>query len=131
VEPLVLAMDELRGKVAFITGAASGIGLGLARACMEAGMRVAMTDVDTKALAEAATVVGTSRLPVLALPLDVTDEPSWALAADQVEAGLGPVQLLCNNAGVSALGITVELLEPLYWNRIVDTNLTSVFNGVH
>ena len=124
-------MDELRGKVAFITGAASGIGLGLARVCADAGMRVAMADVDPETLAEASTVVRLSGAKVLALPLDVTDEPSWALAADQVEATLGPVQLLCNNAGVSALALSVEALAPLHWNRIVDVNLTSVFNGVH
>jgi NAD(P)-dependent dehydrogenase (short-subunit alcohol dehydrogenase family) len=124
-------IGDVRGKVAFITGAASGIGLGMAHAFAGAGMKVAMADIDAEGLETAAADLRASGASVLALPLDVTDRPGWASAADRAEADLGPVQLLCNNAGVSALGMKIETIEPSLWDKVVDINLGSVFNGVH
>jgi 2-hydroxycyclohexanecarboxyl-CoA dehydrogenase len=124
-------LEDLTDEVAFITGAASGIGLGMAQACAQAGMKIAMVDADAAALERAAADIAESHATVLALPLDVTDEPRWAAVADKAEAELGPVRTLCNNAGVSALGLKVEALEPSLWNKIVDINLGGVFNGVH
>lgn len=122
-------IDDLSGKVAFITGAASGIGLGMAHAFAGAGMKVAMADVDVDTLTRAAADLSATGATVLALPLDVTDRAGWAIAAEQVRAALGPVQLLCNNAGVSALGIDIATMDPSFWDKVVAINLTGVFNG--
>jgi NAD(P)-dependent dehydrogenase (short-subunit alcohol dehydrogenase family) len=123
-------MRDLSGKVAFITGAASGIGLGMARAFAGAGMKIAMADVDADALKQAASDVEDSGATVLAVPLDVADWPGWTAAAEKVAAALGPVQLLCNNAGVTTMGSRIEALPPSLWNKVVDINLNGVFYGV-
>jgi NAD(P)-dependent dehydrogenase (short-subunit alcohol dehydrogenase family) len=124
-------IGDLDGKTAFVTGAASGIGLGMARAFAAAGMKVAMADRDAGALNGAATDLAATGAEVLALPLDVTDRAAWAKAAEATEARLGPVRLLCNNAGVSALGLMIETIEPDVWDKVVDINLGGVFNGLH
>lgn len=65
------------------------------------------------------------------MPLDVTDRPSWAAAAEKVRETLGPVQLLCNNAGISSLGLKFGQITPELWTKVVDINLNGAFNGVH
>jgi NADP-dependent 3-hydroxy acid dehydrogenase YdfG len=79
-------MEEFQNKVAFITGAASGIGLGLARTFARAGMKVAMADVRAKVLDAAAAGLAAEGATVLPIPLDVTDRVAWA------RAGGAPVQ---------------------------------------
>lgn len=123
-------IGELSGKVAFITGAASGIGLGMAHAFAEAGMKVAMADIEADTLAQAAADLSATGATVLPLPLDVSDRAGWATAAEHVQTALGPVQLLCNNAGVSALGMDIAEMDPGFWDKVVAINLTGVFNGV-
>jgi NAD(P)-dependent dehydrogenase (short-subunit alcohol dehydrogenase family) len=94
-------------------------------------MKVAMADRDAGALNAAAADLAAAGAEVLALPLDVTDRAAWAQAAEAMEARLGPVRLLCNNAGVSALGLMIETIEPEVWDKVVDINLGGVFNGLH
>jgi len=122
-------MDDLQDKVAIITGAAGGIGLGMARAFAKVGMKVAMADIDADALAQSASELEDSGATVLALTLDVTDRPGWEAAVEQVEATLGPVQVLCNNAGVSTLGLKFEAIPPEMWDQVVAINLTGVFKA--
>jgi 2-hydroxycyclohexanecarboxyl-CoA dehydrogenase len=122
---------DLQGKVAFITGSAGGIGLGMARAFAEAGMAIAMADVDVDALGQAASELESAGARVLALPLDVTDRAGWAAAAERASAKLGPVQLLCNNAGISTLGLKFAEIPPGLWDKVIDTNLSGAFNGIH
>jgi NAD(P)-dependent dehydrogenase (short-subunit alcohol dehydrogenase family) len=124
-------ISDLKSKVALVTGAAGGIGLGMARAFAEAGMKVAIADIDVKTLSEAAADLERLGATVLAVPLDVADLSSWKAAAEAVEARLGPVQLLCNNAGVSTLGMKFDAISPELWGKVVDINLNGVFNGVH
>jgi NAD(P)-dependent dehydrogenase (short-subunit alcohol dehydrogenase family) len=119
-------MDELLGKVAFITGSASGIGLGIAQACAQAGMKVVLSDIDEAELEQAA--AGLKDTDVTTVRLDVTDRDGWARAARDVP---GPVQLLVNNAGVSTNGMRFEEIGPELWDAVVAINLTSVYNGVH
>jgi NADP-dependent 3-hydroxy acid dehydrogenase YdfG len=86
-------MTEVRDRVAFITGGANGIGLGIARALAREGVKVAIADVDAVALdrtkAELSAVTG-----VTTVVLDVRDREAYARAADTVESELGPVTLL-------------------------------------
>lgn len=124
-------MDALPGKVALVTGSAGGIGLGIARACADAGMKVALSDIDVSALEQSAAELKEAGADVMALPLDVTNRDDWARAARDVPAALGPVQLLVNNAGVSTLGMTFDEIGPQLWDRVVAINLTGVYNGLH
>jgi NAD(P)-dependent dehydrogenase (short-subunit alcohol dehydrogenase family) len=125
-------VDALAGKVAFVTGAAGGIGLGIARACVDSGMKVVIADIDATMLEDAAEDLRRrADATVMAVVLDVTDRARWAEVARQVAAEMGPVQLLVNNAGVSTLGVPFEEVTPELWDRVVAINLTGVFNGMH
>jgi NAD(P)-dependent dehydrogenase (short-subunit alcohol dehydrogenase family) len=126
-------MVDLAGRVAFITGGASGIGLGMAQACLAAGMKVAIADIDAVALEEAAAALGDGAMGVV---LDVTSAAGWAAALDAVEARLGPVWLLCNNAGLGqgrrADGGPVLLADmpEEVWRLVIDTNLHGTYLGI-
>ena len=123
-------MDDLRGKVAVVTGAASGIGYALCEAFAVEGMRVAMADVDPAELDGAADRLGEkSGAEVLAVTTDVT---SWdevdALEARVLER-FGGVHVLCNNAGVQLPGTTWEFTrEECEW--VLGVNLGGVVHGI-
>jgi NAD(P)-dependent dehydrogenase (short-subunit alcohol dehydrogenase family) len=124
-------MKDLRGRVAFITGGASGIGLGIAGACVDAGMRVVLADLRPDHIDEALaefTRRGQSK-SVQAIHLDVTDRAAMAAAADETERVFGKVHVLVNNAGV---GITGPFAGISYadWDFGLAVNLGGVINGL-
>jgi NAD(P)-dependent dehydrogenase (short-subunit alcohol dehydrogenase family) len=124
-------MHSFKDKVAFITGAASGIGFGIAQACAAAGMKVVITDIRAKALEAAAASLATqSRNVVLPLLLDVTDRKGWHACAERVRKNLGEVELLCSNAGVNFVGPTQEAsFED--WDFALGVNVGGAINAVH
>jgi NAD(P)-dependent dehydrogenase (short-subunit alcohol dehydrogenase family) len=122
-------MDAFQNKVAFITGAASGIGLGLARTLARAGMRVAMADKRAEAVKAAAAGLAREGASALAVPLDVTDRQAWVRAADDAEAALGSVDLVCSNAGVNFVGPTHEATFE-DWDFALGVNLGGAINAV-
>jgi NAD(P)-dependent dehydrogenase (short-subunit alcohol dehydrogenase family) len=121
-------MQNLSGKTAFVTGGASGIGLGIAKALLGAGMNVVIADIRDDHLAEAtAELNGGDR--VLAVKLDVTNRADYARAADAAEAKFGNIHILCNNAGVAVVGPT-ELATFADWDWVMNVNVGGAINGV-
>ena len=120
-------MTELAGRVALVTGGAGGIGLAIAGA----GAVVAIADRDGTAAESAAVQLRDEGARALARRLDVVDRPGWELVCDEVESELGGIGILVNNAGIEAIGWTVEEMPPELWDRQIAINLTGAFNGTH
>jgi NAD(P)-dependent dehydrogenase (short-subunit alcohol dehydrogenase family) len=121
-------MQNLGGKTAFVTGGASGIGLGIAKSLLGAGMNVVIADIRDDHLAEAtAELAGGDR--VLAVKLDVADRVDYARAADAAEAKFGKIHILCNNAGVAVVGPT-EIATFADWDWVMGVNVGGAINGV-
>ncbi|RSE91512.1 SDR family NAD(P)-dependent oxidoreductase [Achromobacter aegrifaciens] len=117
---------DLRGQSVVITGGAKGIGLATAQAFVRQGARVALLDMDATALDEA--VAGLTALggEALAVQASVTDADAVEQAFAQVEKAWSRIDVLVNNAGVSANKPTLEVTVD-EWRRAVDINLTGVF----
>jgi NAD(P)-dependent dehydrogenase (short-subunit alcohol dehydrogenase family) len=122
-------VDSLEGRTAVITGAASGIGLGLAIRFAEAGMKVVMADIEKEPLEVAAEGLRAQGSEVLAVPTDVSDgDQVDALAAEAVDR-FGPVHVLCNNAGVGN-SKTIATLTSADWSWVLGVNLWGVIHGL-
>jgi NAD(P)-dependent dehydrogenase (short-subunit alcohol dehydrogenase family) len=122
-------MQHLKDRVAFITGAGSGIGLGIAQACAQAGMKVVMADVRSQVLEPAAAALVATGAAVLPLALDVADRAQWSACAARVLGELGGVDLLCSNAGVNFVGPTQEATYE-DWDFALGVNLGGTVNAV-
>lgn len=117
------------GEAAFVTGAASGIGLGIARALVAAGAKVALADIDGERLDEVAGELTGAGGVVTSVELDVSEAGEWETAANKAEEALGPVSILCNNAGVNGGGPIDE--TPLeVWRWVQQINIDAQFMGV-
>jgi NAD(P)-dependent dehydrogenase (short-subunit alcohol dehydrogenase family) len=120
-------MDELRDRVAVVTGAASGIGLALCERLAAEGMSVVMADVDPGRLEAAAERLASG--DVLAVPTDASRWDSVDALASRARERFGAVHVLCNNAGVTRPGPLWEAkLEE--WDWLLAVNLSGVFYGV-
>jgi NAD(P)-dependent dehydrogenase (short-subunit alcohol dehydrogenase family) len=123
-------MDAYRGRAAFITGGAGGLGLGLARALGRRGMAVVLADIDADAAKEAAAGLEGDGVRALGMALDVRDGDGWTTALDAAEAAFGPLALLVSNAGVagSVRPLTETTAEGFAWT--MDVNLGGTFNAI-
>jgi NAD(P)-dependent dehydrogenase (short-subunit alcohol dehydrogenase family) len=122
-------MERLDGSTAVITGAASGIGRALARACGAAGMRVAAADIEAGPLAETAELVRATGAEAIDVLVDVADADSVRALAAVVDRELGGADLLCNNAGVFAGGtIWEEPVADYAW--VLGVNLYGILHGI-
>ena len=117
------------GQVAVITGAASGIGLALAHAAADRGLKLVLADIDEPALDDATANLLAAGADAIAVPTDVREGPAVAALRDAALSAFGAVHLVCNNAGVAASGRTWEV-EPEVWRWILDVDLWSVIHGV-
>ncbi|MEA2148829.1 MAG: hypothetical protein QOD69_659 [Solirubrobacteraceae bacterium] len=117
---------NLAGRVVAISGAARGIGYATAQACVGAGMRVALGDIDLATARRAADALGRG---TVAVALDVCDRASFARFLDETEAQLGPLDVLVNNAGIMQLGRLVDEDEATA-RRQVDINVHGVLHGM-
>lgn len=122
-------MDTVDGKVAVITGAAGGIGLGMAHAFADAGMSLVLADIDAKRLAKAVSDVQATGATAIGVPTDVTDRASIGSLASATLERFGAVHLVCNNAG-SPLPRSVLKVTPDDWERGLGINLFGVVNGI-
>jgi NAD(P)-dependent dehydrogenase (short-subunit alcohol dehydrogenase family) len=124
-------MKDLEGKVAFVTGGASGIGLGIAKRLVDAGMKVVIADLRQDHIDEARAWFEDRQQGrnVHFIRLDVTDRAAMAAAADETEQVFGKLHVAVNNAGV---GIEGPLKEATYddWDFGLGVNLGGVVNGI-
>lgn len=121
-------MKDIAGRTAFITGGAQGIGLGIARRLAREGVNLALVDIDADALKRALDELG-GKTKVKIDVLDVRDRDAFARVADAVEAELGPVSLLFNNAGVAG-GTSIHKMSYTTWDWVLGVNLQGVVNGI-
>jgi NAD(P)-dependent dehydrogenase (short-subunit alcohol dehydrogenase family) len=125
-----LAVDDLTGRVAVVTGAASGIGLGIAEAFARARMRLVLADIDGERLEEAAESLRQQGAEAEAVVTDVGDPAAVDALAEATLTRFGGVHVVCNNAGTIRPGRTWEL--PLAdWELVLRVNLFGVVHGVH
>jgi NAD(P)-dependent dehydrogenase (short-subunit alcohol dehydrogenase family) len=122
-------MKQFRDRTAVITGAASGIGLELARRAAAEGMNLVLADIEEGKLAAAAAGLGVDAGRLLTQRTDVSREDDVAALADAAFARFGGVHLLCNNAGVGLTRVSWELTTA-DWNWVLGVDLWSVIHGV-
>lgn len=121
-------MKEFKGKVAVVTGAASGIGRALAERSAQEGMKVVLADIEEAALAQAERELRAAGASVLAVRTDVSKADDIAALAQKTLDAFGAVHLLFNNAGVSA-GTTVWESTQADWEWVIGVNLWSVIHA--
>lgn len=122
-------MENVGGSLVFITGGAQGIGLGIARAFAKAGARIVLADIDRAQLDAAARDLSVLTTEVETVELDVRDRDAFARVADAVEERLGPVAVLCNNAGVGS-AVPPSAMSFELWDHVLGINLGGTVNGV-
>jgi len=120
---------ELKGRTAFVTGGASGIGLALGRAFAEAGMKVMLADVERRALDAALKDLHDFGANVRGVSCDVADADSVERAALAACEAFGNVHVVCNNAGVAAGG-GIDTISLDNWRWVLDVNLMGVLHGI-
>lgn len=122
-------MQDIHGKTAIVTGAASGIGLGITQALIAEGVNVAMLDVEEEALDAAVSSLGPINVDVQRYVVDVTARTAMAAVADDIRQHFGDVHILCNNAGVASGG-PIDQLTYDDWDWCLGVNLQGVINGL-
>ena len=122
-------MEDFKGKVAFITGGASGVGLGQAKVFSAAGCKVVLADIRQDQLDSALAHLRGKGAAAHGIRLDITDRDAYARAADETESVFGPVQLLFNTAGVSVFG-PLEQSTYADYDWMMGVNFGGVVNGI-
>ncbi|MFC5394855.1 SDR family oxidoreductase [Bosea vestrisii] len=119
--------QDLSGKTAAISGAASGIGLACAKRLLAAGARVVLVDRDGRALDQACAPLGPNAIPLV---LDLTDPASVAGMLPQILDKAGPLDIFHANAG-AYVGGPVSEGDPDAWDRMLNLNINAVFRSIH
>ena len=120
---------EMAGRVAFITGAGSGLGKAMAEALAGEGMKIFAVDVDGPALAALKEAFQARNVPIETAEFDVTDRDAFEAAAEACMAAFGGVHVLCNNAGVYRGG-PLDAMTYAVWDWILGVNVGGVVNGL-
>ena len=123
-------MMDISGKTAIVTGAASGIGLGIATALAEAGANVVMADIQKDAIEQAAHGLSGTNKRVMPLRVDVTQEQSIIDALAAAERNFGKLHIACNNAGVPMHGTRLTDVPPSDWAFVMGVNIWGIIHGI-
>lgn len=123
-------MDNLAGRNAFVTGAGSGIGQGIARQLARAGVHVAVADIRGDAAEATAAEIVAAGGHAVPLALDVSDRADVERGADAAERALGPIHIACNNAGVAMHGVPLEKIAANDWDWVIGVNIYGVIHGI-
>lgn len=123
-----MAISDVQGRVAVVTGGASGIGSGLCRSFAAAGMDVVVADIDAAGAEAVAEELAAGGVRALAQPVDVARRDSLEALAEVAFARMGAVHVLCNNAGVIVGGSLQEATDE-DWRWMLSVNLMGVVNG--
>jgi len=118
-------MKDLKGKVAYITGGSKGIGYGIARSLLEAGMKVAISGRNKEALEQAAAALGVENVMVIVSDVSQMDQEKKAL--ERITKDWGQVDVVIANAGVGRFA-PIDQLDEEAWHQMVDINLTGPYN---
>ena len=121
-------MKDFRGKTAFITGAASGIGFGMARAFGREGMNIVVADINPASAKAAVEKLAAEQIKAHAVQVDVSERASMKSAALEAVAAFGKVHVVCNNAGIGVSGLFGHVKEG-DWDWVIDVNLKGVVYG--
>ncbi len=122
-------MDDFNGKLAVVTGGASGIGFGMAEAFGAEGARIALLDIEDAALETAVEALRTKGVSATGQRVDVTDRAAMVAAAAAIADAEGPVHILCNNAGVGVAD-PLQIARAEDWDWVLAVNLNGVVNGL-
>jgi NAD(P)-dependent dehydrogenase (short-subunit alcohol dehydrogenase family) len=123
-------MVELSGKTAIVTGAASGIGLGIAKSLAGAGMNLVLADLQAGPLQAARREIEGLGARALDVVVDVSDPASVAAAGRAAEQAFGKLHVAVNNAGVAMHGTRIEDVAVDEWNWVIGVNVLGVINGI-
>ncbi|MSO65908.1 MAG: SDR family NAD(P)-dependent oxidoreductase [Alphaproteobacteria bacterium] len=121
---------DISGKTAIVTGAASGIGLGIATALAEAGVSVVMADIQKDLVEQAAHALSGTNKRVLPVRIDVTQEQSVVDALAEAEGNFGKLHIACNNAGVPMHGTRLVDVPPSDWAFVMGVNIWGIIHGI-
>lgn len=123
-------MNDFKDKVAFISGAGGGIGLGIARSLAKRGSKLAIADIQADLLESAGAQLRAMGAEVMTIPLDVADRKAVYDAADRIEERFGEIHLVFNNAGVGYLGTPLDQVPDETFDWVVGINFTSVMSAM-
>jgi NAD(P)-dependent dehydrogenase (short-subunit alcohol dehydrogenase family) len=121
---------DISGKTAIVTGAASGIGLGIATALAEAGVNVVLADIQKDAVEQAAHGLSGTNKRVMPVRIDVTQERSVTDALAEAERNFGKLHIACNNAGVPMHGRQMVDVPPDDWAFVIGVNIWGIIHGI-
>jgi NAD(P)-dependent dehydrogenase (short-subunit alcohol dehydrogenase family) len=121
---------DISGKTAIVTGAASGIGLGIATALAEAGANVVLADIQKDAVEQAAHGLSGTNKQVMPVRIDVTQEQSVLDALAEAERRFGKLHIVCNNAGVPMHGRKLVDVPPQDWRFVIGVNIWGIIHGI-
>jgi len=122
-------LKDLKGKVAYVTAASDGIGLGIARAASNAGMKVVIGYRNEERLKAALPLFKPGNAGVLSIKHDVTDRDGWKSLLEQIKSQYGKLHLVVNNAGIKTL-TPASKAKYEEWDNAVAVNMTAIYNSV-